>query len=63
MNFSKIYKVTFIPLRMFMVRKLSKDSLNFLKNEYINRLLCLNLFNSEINKKKKMKEMDYNYYK
>lgn len=48
---------------MFMVRKLSEDSLNFLKNEYINRLLCLNLFNSEINKKKKLKEMDYNYYK
>lgn len=58
MNGREIYKVTVFQLRMFMVRKLSEDL-----NEYMNRLLYPNLIMTEIDKKKKMKEMDCNYPK
>lgn len=63
MNVREIYKVTVNQLRMFMVRKLSKDSLIFFFNEYMNRLFYLNLFITEINKKKKLNEMDWSYPK
>lgn len=64
MNVREIYKVTVNQLRMFMVRKLSENSLIFFFfNEYMNRLFYLNLFITEINKKKKLKEMDWSYPK